>query len=497
VRTRPRGPGLRSRLMLLVVSGTGTALVLGATIMIQTVTLSIRHSLDDGARRAVDEVIDMIEADRLPDPIPAAGSHLIQVVDTSNRVVVGSSGADRLVAVLEPDELRSAVRGAVLWLDGDRVGLDEPVRALAEPCRALRWSGVNEDLTVVVVTPAGEIARSTGVLRRVSLVVLPLVLALVGALAWRMITLTLQPVETLRAGAEEITGTRGAGRLPLPRTQDEIHSLALTLNGMLDRLERARLQQRAFVGDAAHELRSPLASIRTQLEVSQHLVERARSAEPAEGDRSTGADGCPPQDDLWEQLVPDLLAETVRLSRLVDDLLLLARADDAGAACLRPEQIDANTLIEQVLHQYDAARVPVTRAAPQDDDLMLEADPDALRRILRNLVDNAVRHARTSVTVNTHRRDAEIVLEIRDDGPGIPEQDRPRAFDRFTRFDEARARDEGGCGLGLAIVAELVRLHHGRTALDDAHPGLLATVHLPAAARTTISPLGGGGANCM
>jgi len=504
MRFLPTSLGLRSRLMLLVVSATGVALVLGAAVMLWTVSLSARRSLDDGARRAADEVVDMIDADRLPDPIPAAGSHQIQVIDTSNRVVAGSSGTDRLVSILEPDELRSAVDGTVMWMDGDRAGLDGPVRVLVRHCRVLRWSGRTDRPAVVVVAPAGEIIRSTNILRSALLVTLPLLLVLVGALAWRMITLTLRPVEALRAGAEEITGTRGTGRLPVPRTQDEIHRLALTLNGMLDRLERARAQQRAFIGDAAHELRSPLASIQTQLEVSQRLAvrdghvvpggatgaDRPEDRQDGSQDRQGRRDSRPgnhPSEDLWARLVPDLLAETARMSRLVEDLLLLARADDTGPACLRTERTDAGTLIDRHIVRYESARVPVTRSFPRGGtseqregrDLLVEVDPDALRRVLTNLLDNAVRHARTSVTVDVHRRKQGIVIEVRDDGPGIPQEDRARAFDRFTRFDEARTRDEGGSGLGLAIVAELVRLHGGRVELGDALPGLVAAVHLP------------------
>jgi signal transduction histidine kinase len=223
---------------------------------------------------------------------------------------------------------------------------------------------------------------------------------------------------------------------------------------MLDRLETSRRQQRAFVADAAHELRSPLASMRTQLEVAQRLGPKA---------------------DLPATL-DDLLIDTERLSRLVDDLLLLARADDAGTRAHRREHVDLAALVEDLLARYAEGRVAPTLVA--DSPVWTEGDPDQLRRIVANLLDNAVRHAACNVLVEV-RSPATVVVV--DDGAGIPEADRERVFDRFTRLDDARDRDSGGTGLGLAIVRELVRLHGGRVTLSDASPGVRAEVAFPAA----------------
>jgi signal transduction histidine kinase len=221
---------------------------------------------------------------------------------------------------------------------------------------------------------------------------------------------------------------------------------------MLGRLDAARQRQRSFVADAAHELRSPIASLRTQLEVAAHLDEPAP--------------------------IQDLAIEVERLGRLVDDLLLLARADEGNPGVPRRDRVE---LVELLRESVPAgARVPVT--VLPGSPLWTVGDRSALRRVLDNLVTNAVRHASSTVELGVARATAgRIVVTVTDDGPGIAAADRERVFDRFTRLDDARTRDSGGAGLGLAIVRELVRMHGGTVTLGDAGPGLRVAVSLPAA----------------
>jgi len=299
-----------------------------------------------------------------------------------------------------------------------------------------------------------EVFRSMGVLRGHLLVVYPLLVIALGVLGWRVLGAALRPVEQLRVGAESITGSHRDDRLPVPCSEDEIQRLAITLNGMLDRLSTARARQRAFVADAAHELRSPLTAMRTELEVA-------------------GRHGIPPD------LVPDLLADVVRLSRLVDDLLLLARADDATPSKDRFAPVDMADVLREAHDRCRGARVPVDLLVADGLELVTLGEHDALLRAVANLVDNAVRHASGRVTLTGYAEAGSAVIEVTDDGPGIPAPDRERVFDRFTRLDDGRARDEGGSGLGLAIVRELVRRHDGSVGLGDAGPGLRATIRLP------------------
>jgi signal transduction histidine kinase len=219
---------------------------------------------------------------------------------------------------------------------------------------------------------------------------------------------------------------------------------------MLERLSLASSRQRAFVADAAHELRSPLTSLRTQIEVAQ-----------ATGTSDTS----------------DLLTEVIRMSRLVDDLLLLARLDEAAPQ--HRELTDLTGLVRQVAARYAGGRVPVDVVAAECEPVC--ADPRGLTRVLANLLDNAVRYASTEVvvTVATAGTSA-VLLTVTDDGAGIPAADRDRVFERFARLADARDRDSGGTGLGLSIVRELVTQQGGTVTLTDAAPsGLRVRLLLP------------------
>jgi signal transduction histidine kinase len=293
------------------------------------------------------------------------------------------------------------------------------------------------------------------ILRVTLLIAFPLLVGMLAAIMWRILGAALRPVDALRSGAEEITGGTRHGRLPLPESRDEIYRLAVTLNGMLYRLEAARARQRAFVADAAHELRSPLTNMRTELEVAQRLP-----------------------DTDWTALSADLLTDVDRLSRLVDDLLLLARSDDGAPpgrlAAARLAQVDLGGVLGDVVSRY-----PSIAFTPPPEPVLATVEPDAIGRVAANLLDNAERHARSRVAVEVVDEGGYARITVRDDGPGIPPADRERVFDRFTRLDDARARDAGGSGLGLAIVRELVRRHGGTVTLGDASPGLRVDIRLP------------------
>lgn len=470
--------GLRGRLMAITVAGLAAGLLVGGLILLAALGYTLHRTVDTEAFKTADAVAALAGHRALPDPLPVAGAEVrVQVIDAQLRVRAASIGADRLVPMLYGPELdRVGARGAV-DVPGRRLGLTGPVRVVAVA------TGPAEDpQTVLVAKSMADVRQSLHVVRSILLVSFPLLLVLLAAVAWRVIGATLRPVERLRAGAEEITGSARPGQLPVPDSRDEIHRLAVTLNGMLGRLAAARRRQRAFVADAAHELRSPLANMRTQLEVAQRLA--------AETD--------------WPAVADDLLADTSRLSRLVDDLLLLARADDAAPA-RRPAAVpvELGELVAEVAARYPA---PPVRVVSPPGPRWTRGEPDALRRVLANLLDNAVRHAAGSVVVavtsdgdpaaadrpsvnraGADRADVDRpgvgayhLVTVTDDGPGVPAADRERVFDRFTRLDDARARDAGGAGLGLAIVRELVRREGGTVRLTDAAPGLRVEVRLPA-----------------
>lgn len=435
---------LRARLTVVATALLGVGIAAGAVLLVLTGARTLQAAVDSGALQNAREVATLVDAERLPDPVPAGGegTAAIQVIDAQGRVRAASVGTDRLVPVLRPDELAQVRDGARLVVSGSRIGRDGPLRVVGVPA-----GPAGDPQTVVVAVDFGGARSGTRVLLVGLAVGAPLLLITVGAAMWMVTGRALRPVEELRRGAASL---RGPGRLPVPVAQDEIRRLAETLNDMLTRLDAAGARQRAFVSDAAHELRSPLASARTQLEVAAVV------------DAGTPAG----------ELATDVLLDVERLSRLVDDLLLLARTDEAPR---RPrEPVDLVPLATDVVGRYAAARVAVT-LDPREGEYVVRAEPGAVRRVLTNLVDNAVRHAASTVRVSV----GPGVLTVADDGPGIPEADRERVFDRFTRLDAGRGRDQGGAGLGLAIVQQLVTALGGSVTLSDAAPGLIATVHLP------------------
>lgn len=457
---------LRSRLMTVGLVGVAGALLAGGLTLYLVMTRALDRSVDGAARAAAQQVATMVAEGRLPDPVPATGAQVVQVLDSSGRVLAASATGDRLTALVTEPERSRLRAGEVITVPATRAALTGSLRVVAVTTRV---PGAADPVLVVAARPTGDIDLSRSVVRSLLGVLLPAALVVMAVIAWRIIGAVLRPVEDLRAGAERIGAAEGDGsaRLVVPATRDEIAALATTLNGMLDRLAAARARQRAFVADAAHELRSPLANLRTQLEVADRL----------------GEDG---------GLAQELLPEVDRLSRLVEDLLILARAGDGAAARTRP--VAVADLLADCAARYATARVPVrvtpTGTGTSAGDLTALASPEDLLRVLTNLIDNAVRHATSEVVLAAERENpttggAAVVLTVTDDGSGIPADQRERVFDRFARLDDARARDSGGTGLGLSIARALVRRGEGELTLEDAHPGLRAVVRLPAGTADT------------
>ena len=426
---------LRARLLLIGVAGLATALAVGSVALYGVLSLVSYRTLDASANATGREVADLVDRGRLPDPIPVTGSQIVQVVDSRDRVISASANADRLTALLLPGE-RTVALGKPVTVPGSRMGVGSPLRVVAVPAGRR---------AVLVAQQFEDVAHSQDILRTMLLVTYPLLLGVLALIAWRVIGATLRPVEALRSSAELISGTHQDTRLPVPRSGDEIHRLAVTLNSMLDRLAASRARQRAFVADAAHELRSPLASMQTQLDVNQHV------------------DG-----PSWQ--MQELEAEVRRMTRLVDDLLVLARLDADARPSATPDLVDVAAVVREVT-RAPARRVSVTTTLTAGARLLARGRHDDLRRALGNLVDNAVRHARTTVSVTAREDGRHVVVEVSDDGAGIPRADRERVFERFTRLDEGRARDAGGSGLGLAIAREVVLRHGGDVELDDSESG--------------------------
>ena len=299
-------------------------------------------------------------------------------------------------------------------------------------------------VTIVVGTNLENVDRVLTTVRRSLLLGLPLLLALIAALVWVVVGRALRPVEAIRSEVADIGGGDLHRRVPAPGTNDEIGRLAMTMNEMLDRLEASSVAQAQFVSDASHELRTPIAVIRHELEIALRSDDEV----------------------LLRETAVDVLDEDLRMQRLVEDLLLLARRDGRSGAVPPVERslVDLDDIALGEAHRVsNQIRVDTSGISAGQ----VRGNEDQLVRVVRNLLDNALSHAKQTVQASVSSTDdGVVVLCVEDDGPGVAEADRERIFERFARSDEARTRDNGGSGLGLAIVTGIVTDHAGTVAVD-------------------------------
>lgn len=442
---------LRLRLTAAAAVVTAAGLAGSAVLLATWLHTSLIGGLDQTALQRAQVIAAAIDTGKLTTSLPASaeGDTAVQVVDSKGAVRASSTnleGEQRLftfTATATGDPQARTVHGLPLGDNG-------AWRTVAIP------AGQPPDrVTVYVAVPTATVDRSLGQLTAALATAVPVIVALLTAVAWALTGRALRPVDTLRAQAAAITASDLSRRLDVPATHDELGRLARTLNDLLDRLDAATRQQRQFIADAAHELRSPLSSLLTQLEVAVRHPDTAQ----------------------WPTLAPDLVEESERLSRLIDDLVQLARLDARPRLRRRPVDLDEIVFAEvRRARQYS----PVAIDERAVSAARVHGDADALARVVRNLLDNATRYATSRIDIQLAVTDGVAHLVIADDGPGIPAPDRQRVFGRFTRLDDARARDAGGSGLGLAIVRDIVAAHHGTARIQDNAPGVRLLVHLPA-----------------
>jgi signal transduction histidine kinase len=427
---------VRVRTTAAAVVVTGLAMAVGAVVLVAVLRGTLTREVGAAARLRGQDVASVLASDasgRGPLAVDDAEELLIQVLDERGQVVGASPNAEGLppVARLRPGESAEVEVAA-----GGPVEEDGEFLAVA--------TGTDTPLgrrTVVVARSTEAVTETIAAVGGLLAVGLPLLLAVVAVTTWFVVGRALAPVEAIRTEVDAISATALHRRVPDPPADDEIGRLARTMNRMLERLEQAQARQRRLVSDASHELRSPVAAIRQHAEVAL--------AHPG---RTTITD-----------LAATVLAEDLRLQRLAEDLLLLTRADEHTLA-LRRRPVDLDDLVfDEARRLRDAAglRVDTTKVSAG----RVDGDAAGLRRVLRNLGDNAARHAGGQVAFSVAEHDGVVRLEVDDDGPGIADADRERVFERFVRLDHARTRDDGGSGLGLAIVAELVAAHGGTVAV--------------------------------
>lgn len=288
-------------------------------------------------------------------------------------------------------------------------------------------------------------------------------LLLAAGIGYAVAAGALRPVEAMRRRAAAVTAASPT-RLPVPRSRDEIGRLATTLNEMLARLESAFEHERRFLADASHELRTPLALLRAELELA---LRRPRSHEELEAALRSASE------------------ETERLSRLAEDLLFIARTDQ-GALPIRPERVHVSDVLEAVAERFTSRAVVLGRAVrAEPSDIELDADPERLDQALSGIVDNALRHGDGEIVLSARTTgDGGVEIHVTDEGHGFPDGFGERAFDRFSRADEARS--QGGSGLGLSIVGAIAGAHGGSaSAVNRAGGGADVWITMPRAAAAT------------
>ncbi len=433
---------VRWRSTLLAALLMSIALALGAVVMLLLYRNQLEANLDQTLRQQAQDRALLLDEGNSPDA-------LVTVLQEEALVWIGT-----------PEGEAVAIGGAIFPLENPvppTIGDVSTIDILVEERKPDEVEQERMDLRVgSVLTADGALVVLAGAetevidetlsgLVQLFVLAVPILGLLVGGVTFFTAGRVLEPVERIRTQAEGIGGETLGERVPVPESGDEIHDLAVTMNSMLDRLEAHERSLRQFSADASHELKSPIANVRA-------LVDTTELNDPE-----------------WSQVRSRLTGETDRLRDLVDNLLFLA-ASSGGRRRRPPAPVDLDDLVfdeAELLASTTAVSVDLSGIEP----VQVLGDRGDLQRLVRNLADNAARHASGRVRFTTSTTGSMVELRVADDGDGIAEEDRGRVFERFTRLDEARARDDGGSGLGLSIVRQIAEYHDGSITVGTADLG--------------------------
>lgn len=429
---------VRVRTTAVAVIVVGAALIVAGVAMVVLLRRQLTADVELAALRLAQTVADSFSTGD-PTPLPDGNDdEFIQVLDARRRVMDSSDNVKYPRAIVrEGDRVRKIgnISPIVPAEDG-------PFLAVA--VAAATSEGNLEIIAGKTLEPVDDTVRAVVVLLAGGI---PLLLLVVGSVSMRVVGRSLAPVEAIRGEVEKISSRDLHRRVPQPPGGDEISRLATTMNGMLVRLEKSQARQRRFVSDASHELRSPVATIRQHAEVALAHPETSK----------------------LEELADIVLLENARLQSLVEDLLLLSHVDE-GTLKLRTQAVDVDDLVFEEAKRLRATtelRVRTSRVSAG----RVSGDREQLNRLIRNLSDNAARHARGIVEFSLRDCDGSVALTVDDDGRGVAPSERERVFERFVRLEEGRSRDSGGTGLGLAIVAEIAAAHEAGVVVADSPMG--------------------------
>ncbi|MGF1430936.1 sensor histidine kinase [Kitasatospora sp. LaBMicrA B282] len=437
---RLRPMTVRARATLGASAVVAIALAIASLSLLGLLDANLLHNAESDAEAQATAVAQLAQAGRL-DPLlpPTHGADFLQVVNEQGQVLTASQNLTGRPPVVAR---HATVPGTVLsTMDISGLGQDHRQRVVQVTTET--GGGLVSVYAGTSLRDADAADETTAAALAVGM---PLLLLTVAWVTWWVTGRALRPVEAIRAEVAEISDRDLHRRVPVPQTHDEIARLAVTMNATLDRLESSGHRQRQFIADASHELRSPIAVLRTQLEVALAVPDPAARPE----------------------LITGALEDTERLQQLAADLLLLARIDAAEPHATT--LLDLTELVREAVRTRRGDRVPVDTELAEG--ITVAGSRLWLTRVVTNLLDNAQRFAEHSVRVLLRVDEAagRAVLEVVDDGQGIPVADRERIFERFTRLDDARSRDHGGTGLGLAIARDLAQHHRGTLTAEAAAP---------------------------
>jgi signal transduction histidine kinase len=431
---RRTGSGIRLRTTLIAVLAVGLSLAVAGSALILLVRASLRESVETDAEVRARSIVRELSAGGTFTPGDPE-EEFVQIVDADGSVADSSANVQGRPAIVSIRAGQRTVLDEAPIPDGPVLvlGLDATVRG--------------DRVTLVLGRSLETVSEATRAIVGVLAVTIPALLLMVGGLTWILVGRVLSPVEAIRREVDAISSTELHRRVPDPPGHDEIARLAATMNAMLARLEEGHRRERRLVSDASHELRSPISSIRQHAEVALSHPEASTVSE----------------------LAATILDEDARLQRIVDDLLLLSSLDE-GSLRLRSEPVDLDDIVFEEAKRLRVSTPLVIDTASVSGGRVI-GDRTKLDRLVRNLTENAARHARAAVRLSLREADGRVVFAVEDDGPGVPVAERDRIFERFVRLDDARARDSGGSGLGLSIVHDLAIAHGATVAVSDGDPG--------------------------
>ncbi|MCA2190164.1 sensor histidine kinase [Nonomuraea cavernae] len=416
---------------------------IGAVILTRSMILS--NAIDDTVRVA-ERVAAQVQQGTYPQganvPAPAFPVNLVQIVSPDGRIVATSDEARTLprLSNLMPTPEAPVLSGRSCL--PDRCVVVTAVRPTIASGSPIIYVGR--------VMPAALVTHTLDIAVLVETVAL---IGLTGLAAWLLMGRALRPVAVMGAELDRVSASDLSARVTRPPGDDELSALAERINGTLSRLEHSAEQQRQFVSDASHELRTPIAGLRAELESAQLY----------------------PDDTDLRELVEKALRDIDRLEMIMSDLLFLART--GARVDVAWERLDLAELVREVMSTR-RDRVPVRLDLA--DDVAVHGVKGQLTRALTDLLNNAERYAEHYIRIEVSRREGKAVIAVENDGMEIPEGDRERIFEPFSRLDTARSREAGGTGLGLAIVKSVAVAHAGHARVDDFAGGARFLICLPA-----------------